>query len=179
MGLTLGWVGASAQPSAATLRQGACIRASLSTGSCPSASPTKQNKAKQNKTKQRKTKQNKTKQTQPNPNTGLSWKIPKGGSDPCSHVQSQERCLWQRSECVNLPTGSVPSSWWVCTDVTWKGDSDPCHLSTTTVTSCLKKEECFQDKSKLIIVFLLLLFLFLQKGQECWYNHLYETSARF
>ena len=106
-GFTLGWVGTSAQPSAAMPRQGACIMASPSTGS-PISQPSKakQSKTKHNKAKKSETKQNKTKHR----NTGLSRKTVKGGSDPCSHVQSQGSCLWPRSECVNPLTGLVQAA---------------------------------------------------------------------
>lgn len=66
---------------AVMLRQGDCIRAPLPTADPPAANPAKLRKTKQNKAKQSEKTQNKTK-----PNTRLSWKTAKRGSDPCSHM---------------------------------------------------------------------------------------------
>lgn len=71
---------------------------------------------------------------------------------PISHVQSQRSVSgWGLivSACYRLsPRQLVSACWHDVEEWRW-----PPHLPTAIVTSCLKKEECFQDKSKLLIVF--------------------------
>lgn len=86
-----------------------------------------------------------TKQGWDNKQTREQW--------PISHVQSQRSVSGWRlivSACYRLsPRQLVSACWHDVEEWRW-----PPHLPTATVTSCLKKEECFQDKSKLLIVFL-------------------------